>query len=213
MVARVERRSVLRLVRRSLVVVGLTFVVFPLAITVASGQAADATVTYMVKTIVVGSGTPSSVKVSCSFSVVSGSPTRFINFTLNFDADGAPTTAVPNGWEVVDGGWVLDQDVNSGGVCYFTESAMDSASSGAPSTGFTCGYTSNPVSPPVQPQPSPLGCNPGEGSGVGPVLTNAGDGSFGDQTVTVTFTNTFTAPPVQPIQPPAAVVEQPVLTG
>jgi hypothetical protein len=193
-----------RFIRRSWILAVLALAALPLTASLASGQVASP-ITITVRKVVSGPATAGS---SITFSCGTGQ-----TVTFNFDASGAPTTADAGGATVaiVDGAWQLTGSADSSPLtCAFFETATG----GAASIAWTCSYSNEPIETPSAEQVGDLGCA-AAGVDQGPVGLLLG--SFlevSSQTADVTFTNTYSAaPPLQPIQPAAAVVVQPTFTG
>jgi hypothetical protein len=182
----------------------LALTVVPLTASMADGQQ-QSPITLTVRKVVTGSATTgSSVVLTCLTE----------SETFNFDATGAPTTAVGGAnVAIVDGAWQLTGSADSSPLeCTLNETATG----GASATSWACDYSNEPlVEAPSTEQVVELGCASASGDGTGPVALTLG--SFLDvssQTADITFTNTYTAaPPLQPVQPAPSVVAQPSFTG
>jgi hypothetical protein len=159
---------------------------------VAGEQDTDAT-TLIVKKVVNGPATAgSTVKVQCTDSDEVA--------TLTFDATGAPSTASSNSWAKVNGAWQLQTTLPEAATpCTYTETETG----GAESTSWTCAYQSTEPDvvkgqgPAADPEP---GCAAAAGTGTGPATVVYGnfDSDVETQSSTVTFTNTYVAPPAPP---------------
>jgi hypothetical protein len=188
-----------------MLVAALALVAVPLSAVGSSAQEQPTSdVTLTVKKVVVGTGTgPSSVTVDCE----AVDPTALAGIVLNFDAQGKPTTASSDQFEIVDGAWVSQFAVTIGGECDYTETATG----GASSTAWTCAYDSTPVEIPQAEQIEQAGCTAASGTGTGPAhVAYPGPFDVSEQSSTVVFTNTFDP---APIQPAPQVVAQPAFTG
>jgi hypothetical protein len=192
-----------RFIRRSWILAALALAALPLTASAASGQV-QSPITITVRKVVTGPATAGS---SVTFSCVGESE------TFNFDASGAPTTADGGASvEIVDGAWQLTGSADTSLLdCAFNETATG----GASSTAWTCSYSNDPIEIPQAEQVEELGCAAASGDGTGPAGLLLGSlFEVSSQTAAVTFTNTYTAaPPLQPIEPAAAVVVQPTFTG
>lgn len=191
--------------RRFALLAAAVAVALPLSATASSGQT-ESELTLTVKKVVVGTGAPSTVTVSCE-GAQEANALDTNEFLLNFDAQGNPTTSLPGEFFVIeDGAWVAHAENGSGGTCTFTETTTG----GATATAWTCDYDFVPFEIPQAEQIQLAGCQAASGSGVGPATVLYPSGrDVVSQESTVTFTNTFTpAPPVV-----AAVVVQPAFTG
>jgi hypothetical protein len=177
---------------------------------VGSGAQQLSEFTVTVKKVVVGTGGPSAVTVDCSSA--QDEATAQVVDVLNFDGQGNPVASGADTDFAIEGGaWVLEGSPGGGFECTFTETATG----GASSTAWTCAYTFTPiVSAPTASQIELAGCEAAAGAGTGPVdVTYPGSGDVSEQASTVVFTNTFGSAPLEPIQPAAQVVAQPVFTG
>ncbi len=193
-----------KLVRRSLLLVAMVALAAPLSTVASSAQAAD-DLNITVRKTVVGTGTgPSSVTMTCE-SNAQASAFAESDIVLSFDAQGHPTTVVPDeGFTIEGGAWVLHGTSGSGGSCTFTETATG----GATSTAWTCAYDFTPFEVPQAEQIQQAGCQTASGAGVGPAtVLYPSDGEVASQSSEVVFTNTFVA------QAAAEVVVQPAFTG
>jgi hypothetical protein len=176
---------------------------------VGSGAQQLSEFTVTVKKVVVGTGGPSAVTVDCN-SAQDEAAAQVVD-VLNFDAQGNPVASGADTDFAIEGGaWVLEGSPGGGFECTFTETTTG----GASSTAWTCAYTFTPISTPTASQIELAGCDAAAGAGVGPVdVTYPGSGDVSEQASTVVFTNTFGSAPLDPIQPAAQVVAQPVFTG
>jgi hypothetical protein len=195
------------MVRRSTFVAVLALMAVPFAATGSSAQQAP-DLTFTVRKVVSGAGTgPSSVGVSCA---LPGAATAQYAAVLNFDAQGTPTTSDDESFEIVDGAWSFSQVNTDLQECDFTETDAG----GATSTTWTCAYDFDPVSVPEAAQIEEAGCAADAGTGTGPVhVVYPPNSEVELQASTVTFTNSFTTAPLEPLRPAAQVVAQPVFTG
>ncbi|MFN8027877.1 MAG: hypothetical protein U0W40_16405 [Acidimicrobiia bacterium] len=197
--------------RRSMLVAVIAALGIPFAAASSSAQVdtIDTPFTLTVRKTVVGTGTgPSSVGIDC-IGNATPAPAATPMFTLNFDAQGNPTTStqIDQFFVIENGAWVGVSPSGLGGSCTVTEIATG----GATSTSWTCAYDATEV---VVPKaafvPQGAGCEAASGSGTGPAtIVVASNSVVSEQEATVVFTNTFVAaPPV--VQ---AVVVQPAFTG